>query len=670
MNTSIRCVALLACVAGFAGCLAEPPVAPPQGLVGGPFVVSSVSTVPAVTAYAQAAGPQSSGSIVWVSLPEGSIPRANAATIRDSRSGTRIVVLVTDGGFDPVAVPAGPSDTISITIQGPSAVDSTTYSLLVPSASLPRIVRSEPPPHKRDVPLNVTIVVTFSEPMDSGSLMSAVTLTSGGVAVGGNVVIPVQDSGILRAEFMPAGPLKSSQAYQLRVYPSAQSRADRNLDSTYVSDFTAVDSTAVDSTAVDSTPPHGPSFHLAVNLDGRLVTNPAPANAILYPVQVTYQGCAAGCDTTYTGNVTIGLGAHPGGAALGGTTTVQMVNGTATFSDLSLSLGGIYSFVASAPGAVPDTSRAIEACVTNCWEWRTPMTTRRTVVGVGVVGGELYAIGGLDGGNAPSAVVEAYDPASDTWTPKASLHIARYGFAVGVANGKIYAAGGMTASGATQTVESYDPTTDSWSIRTSLPAPTAFPAGAVLNGTLYVIGGQSADSTALSTVLTYDPSTDQWSGRAPLPSPLSLAAACTLDSMLYVFGGSAGPGIQVAPVQVYSPATNQWVSRDPAHGASVGGWYFGPQLLATAAVPGLGIIAFSGSDGTNGYLQDLYNVGFVYDPSLDEFTAEMQFTGELSTAGVVNGEVYAVGHETWRFVPTAPPPGVAGRPRLRRGNAH
>ncbi|HWH02687.1 MAG TPA: kelch repeat-containing protein [Gemmatimonadales bacterium] len=653
-------------------------MAPPQLPAGGPFVVSSVSTVPAGASHAQAAGPQSSNSIVWVSLPAGSIPRVNAATIRDSHSGARIVVLVTDGGFDPVAVPAGASDTIFITTQGSAGADSATYSLLVPSASLPRIVRSVPPPHKRDVPLNVTIVVTFSEPMDSGSLMSAVTLNSGGATVTGSVVVPSQDSGILRAEFVPAGPLKSSQAYQLRVYPSARSRADRNLDSTYVADFTAVDSTPVDSTVVDSVPPPAPQFHLFVNLDARMVANPVLAGAVLPPIGVTYQGCAAGCDTTYTGNVTISLGAHPTSAVLGGTTTVRMVNGTATFSDLTLNLSGVYSLVANASGGVPDTSGAFQTCATDCWEWHTPMPTRRNVVGVGVVGGTLYAIGGLDSTEVPSAVVEAYDPIADAWTSKASLHIARYGFAVGVANGKVYVAGGMTASGPTETAESYDPSTDTWSMRASLPVPTAFPAGAVLNGQLYVVGGQTSDTTAVATVLAYDPVTDQWIGRAPLPAPLSLTGASVFDSTLYIFGG---PGIHAATVQVYSPATDQWVSRTPTLRANVGGWYGGPLLPTTATASGLGIMVFGGSDGTTGYLQDPYAVGFVYDPVSNEFVADVWLTGNfppagfpphagLSTAGVVNGQVYAVGYQTWRFIPFAPSLGITRRASARRGSAH
>src|SRR5439155_520124 len=40
--------------------------------------------------------------------------------------------------------------------------------------------------------------------------------------------------------------------------------------------------------------------------------------------------------TGFAGNVTLALGANPGGSTLGGTTTVSAVNGIATFGDLSL----------------------------------------------------------------------------------------------------------------------------------------------------------------------------------------------------------------------------------------------------------------------------------------------------------------------------------------------
>ena len=51
---------------------------------------------------------------------------------------------------------------------------------------------------------------------------------------------------------------------------------------------------------------------------------------------VQAQDPAGNLDTTYNGNVTVSLSANPGTATIGGTTTVQAVNGVATFTGLSL----------------------------------------------------------------------------------------------------------------------------------------------------------------------------------------------------------------------------------------------------------------------------------------------------------------------------------------------
>lgn len=665
MTFRIRRLWLLLCGAVLTGCLPEP-VAP--SLVP-PFVVSSASTVPAVPPYARAgaAGPQSATSIVWVSLPQGSIPRANAATIRDPHSGARVIVLVTDGGFDPVAVAAGTGDTLFITVQGSTKVDSTTYSLLVPSTSLPRIVRSVPPPNKRDVPLNVTIVVTFSEPMDSGSLVHAMALNGPKGSITGSVSIPPQDSGILRAEFVPAAPLAPSQTYTIEVGASAHTSGGAGLASAYSSDFTAS----------DTAPPAVAPFHLTVHLDSRLAQNPMiPATGTIPGVIVTYQGCASGCPTTYTGDVTLALGAHPNDGVLSGITTAHMVNGVATFPDLWVDWSGIYSLVATAPGSAADTSSAFEACTNDCWERRTPMPQRRNAVGVVVVGGALYAIGGVDSTMTPTGFVEAYDPTTDHWTEKAWLPVPRYGSAMGVVNGIIYVAGGMTASGPTETVEAYNPATDSWSSRSSLPTPTAFPAGAVFGGKLYAVGGELADSAMITTALAYDPTADQWSAKAPLPAARSAAALGVADTQLFVFGGR---GFDKKTVFAYNPSADQWTSRTPGSRGTTRGWYWGPFLLTTAMHPDLGLLVMSGSDSTIGYLEDPYAVGYAYDPAGDQFTTTLWMPvgsvppgypphESMLSAGFVNGELFMVGYETWRFIPYgapspyAPPFGTSRHP--------
>lgn len=64
-------------------------------------------------------------------------------------------------------------------------------------------------------------------------------------------------------------------------------------------------------------------------------------------------------DKTFSGNVTLALGNHPGGANLGGTLAAAAANGVATFTGLTLDLVGAgYTLVASGGGAASATSQA------------------------------------------------------------------------------------------------------------------------------------------------------------------------------------------------------------------------------------------------------------------------------------------------------------------------
>jgi hypothetical protein len=63
--------------------------------------------------------------------------------------------------------------------------------------------------------------------------------------------------------------------------------------------------------------------------------------------------------SSYTGTVTIALGANPGNATLSGTLTVDAVDGVATFTDLSISKPGSgYTLTASASGLDGATSES------------------------------------------------------------------------------------------------------------------------------------------------------------------------------------------------------------------------------------------------------------------------------------------------------------------------
>ena len=99
-----------------------------------------------------------------------------------------------------------------------------------------------------------------------------------------------------------------------------------------------------------------------------------------------------------------------------------------------------------------------------------PMPTVRRNLGVGVVNGILYAVGGSNC-CIPLGDTAAYDPVSNSWATKANLQDAREYLGLGVVNGILYAVGGDVNDGETNLVEAYDPATDTWTFKS--PMPTA-----------------------------------------------------------------------------------------------------------------------------------------------------------------------------------------------------
>jgi len=136
---------------------------------------------------------------------------------------------------------------------------------------------------------------------------------------------------------------------------------------------------------------------------------------------------------------------------------------------------------------------------TNTWETRSPMPTPRNHVANGVVNGKIYVIGGRLGGAfigraTNTDVVEGYDPATDQWsatltrmpTPRSSL-------AWGTYKGKIYVAGGelqnAQMAAAFRAVEAFDPATNSWSVLPSLEFPRHGAGGDIIGNRLHIVTG-------------------------------------------------------------------------------------------------------------------------------------------------------------------------------------
>jgi N-acetylneuraminic acid mutarotase len=145
---------------------------------------------------------------------------------------------------------------------------------------------------------------------------------------------------------------------------------------------------------------------------------------------------------------------------------------------------------------------------TNKWESLKPMSVARNHAFGGAVNGKIYVIGGRTGhGFILSAtntdVVEEYSPVSDTWSaPKERMPTPRSGGAWGTDGRKIYVAGGEVTTkevvGAFRAIEAYEPASNTWTTLPSMPMPRHGVAGAVIGNRFHLVSGMIQSAGAMS----------------------------------------------------------------------------------------------------------------------------------------------------------------------------
>jgi N-acetylneuraminic acid mutarotase len=149
---------------------------------------------------------------------------------------------------------------------------------------------------------------------------------------------------------------------------------------------------------------------------------------------------------------------------------------------------------------------------TDTWSERSSMPTARNHAAVGAVNNKIYVIGGRLGSAfiftaSNTNVVEEYDPMTDQWgLVKARMPTERSGGAWAVYKGRIYVAGGELQDGhllaAFRALEAYDPATNTWTELPMMPMPRHGLAGAVVGDRLHFASGdiQSAGITGMRVV--------------------------------------------------------------------------------------------------------------------------------------------------------------------------
>jgi len=203
--------------------------------------------------------------------------------------------------------------------------------------------------------------------------------------------------------------------------------------------------------------------------------------------------------------------------------------------------------------------------VENSWIPKASMQEARSGLGVAVVDGKIYAIGGLNSSHELVDNNEMYDPTTNTWTTLKSMPTPRARFGIAVCQNKIYVIGGEigsrpTFSGLALAVsivtginEVYDPVTDTWETKKPMPTERVVLKANVLDGKIYCIGG-AADSHSLQATEVYDPATDSWVTMEPMPNLQEEFASTVVDDKIFIISDK---------IQIFNPKSNQWTLGTP-----------------------------------------------------------------------------------------------------------
>jgi hypothetical protein len=268
--------------------------------------------------------------------------------------------------------------------------------------------------------------------------------------------------------------------------------------------------------------------------------------------------------------VTIALGSNPGNATLGGTLTRDVVDGVATFDDLTVSSAGSgYTLVATTPagGGTSVTSASFNVAVRThaFWSYKSPMPTARSHFGTAVVNGMFYVFGGTnrDIEGAQTLAIYTYNPSTDTWrTVGTSI---RKGDAVAPMGELVYSTNGIL-------LDVYNTVTNTWASKAPLPTQIVNPSAAVVKGVFYVTGSVPGHSDQ-PVMQAYDPSTDSWSAKR---APFSVMSALAVADPNGVGNAQIYAGSDGGEFFKYDPETDTWsllpALRVARRGFSLVGW--------------------------------------------------------------------------------------------------
>ena len=184
---------------------------------------------------------------------------------------------------------------------------------------------------------------------------------------------------------------------------------------------------------------------------------------------------------------------------------------------------------------------------TEKWTVRAPMPTERSGMAHDVIDGKIYVAGGRPPRGHDFAV---YDPKVDKWTSLPDLPTARNHMAAAAIGGRLHVAGGRFGGGfrseITAVLEVYDPATNTWTTKQPMPEARSGINGIAINGCFHTFGGEhpsAGPSGVFPHHVVYDPKADGWTRMADMPIPVhGVTGLAYVNGWIHLPGGGTRMG--------------------------------------------------------------------------------------------------------------------------------
>nr|XP_023990412.1 kelch-like ECH-associated protein 1 [Salvelinus alpinus] len=168
----------------------------------------------------------------------------------------------------------------------------------------------------------------------------------------------------------------------------------------------------------------------------------------------------------------------------------------------------------------------------NVWLKLADMGSPCSGLGSCVLFGLLYTVGGRNlslQNNTESSSLCCYNPMTNQWSQHASLNTPRNRVGVAVVDGSIYAVGGSQGSTHHNTVERYDPEANRWVFVSPMSVARLGAGVAGCAGSLYVVGGFDGQNR-WNTAERFHPDSNTWHQLAPMTTVRSGLGEVCVDS--------------------------------------------------------------------------------------------------------------------------------------------